>query len=85
MQIYLKDRCTAYHYLLSQRKGTKEAFMSALGEGYFTDFRNVGYIKEDVNGKWEERWQLTDFGEQQAQAYLDLAGLIGMYSQGIKE
>ena len=76
MQVYLKDRCKAYDYLLSERKGTKEAFTRTLGESCFTDFRNVGYIKEDVNGKWEERWQLTDFGEQQAQAYLDLARLM---------
>lgn len=84
MQVYLTDRCTAYNYLLSHRMGTKQAFTSALGEGYFIDFRNVGYIKEGINGKWEERWQLTDFGEQQVQAYLDLAGLIEPYSQGIK-
>ena len=61
----------AYDYFLHKERGFLSDF--EMNKVFFDDFCRVGYIRRGVNGNMQERWQITDFGKSQFQAYLALS------------
>lgn len=64
------DRKEAYKYVLDTDHGFVDEIQIA--EELFNDFCYIGYIHLGMDGNWRERWQITDFGRNQFQSYLEL-------------
>lgn len=63
-------RKESYLYLINTEKGERKELIQNIGENFFDEFRLIGFIKEGMDGKWIERWQLTPFGKMQINSYL---------------
>lgn len=64
------DRGEAYKYVLKEDHGFVDEIR--ISDELFRDFCNIGYIRMGMDGKWRERWQITEFGKEQFQSYLEL-------------
>lgn len=67
-----EQRKIAYNYILNQGYGVRQAVIEMIGENMFHELCIIGFIKEGVDGEGEERWQLSEFGQSQMIAYLEL-------------
>ncbi len=65
----LKKRVEAYEYLSNHKDGTKSDIESEITPKLFEEFCRIGYVQAGMDGNWNERWQITDFGESQIKAY----------------
>ena len=61
----LTKRQIAYKYLLEKRSGYRDELISVITDELFEEFCLIGFITEGMDGEWNERWRLTDFGESQ--------------------
>lgn len=77
-QFMNNPRVNAYEYLLDKECGWRKDAENAVTKKLFRELRNVGYIKEGMDGEWRERWSLTEFGESQIRSYVDL------FKRGVK-
>lgn len=64
------DRGEAYRYILKTEQGFVDEIR--ISEELFKDFCYIGYIRLGMDGKWRERWRITDFGKSQFHSYLEL-------------
>ena len=62
----------AYKYVLTQDHGDVSKFEKDLTPDIFRDFCRLGYIKQGMDSRKEERWKVTDFGRTQLRSYIDL-------------
>lgn len=65
------DRVEAYRAILDSEQHGNVSDLNISRE-LFRNFCLVGYIQQGVDGAWEKRWKLTDFGRTQMQAHLVL-------------
>ena len=77
-------RIEAYEYLNEKKSGLKSEIIKVIKQQLFEEFCLVGFIKEGVDGNWNERWQITDFGKSQVTSHLNLIK-INQKLESIKE
>ncbi|MCM1168542.1 MAG: hypothetical protein NC048_02755 [Bacteroides sp.] len=66
------DRGEAYRYVLCRDNGTTEELESHLSQDIVEDFFSLGYIQRGMDGGWNKRWKLTDFGRIQLNEYVEI-------------
>ena len=66
------NREEAYQYVLDEKHGSVSKLKENLQQEVFNDFLRLGYIKQGMDGEWDERWQLTEFGKEQMESYISL-------------
>lgn len=55
--------------------GTREELIRKIGKDSYDEFCYVGTIKQGMDGRMEQRWQVTPFGRSQVDDYLALCQL----------
>jgi len=65
--IYSREE--AYRYILATECGYTNEI--GIAPELFEEFCLVGYIKQGMDGEWNERWHITDFGRVQIKSYLN--------------
>ena len=69
----INNRIDAYKHILETKCGNKTDLVEKITLELFEEFCLVGYIQEGMDGKWNERWQITSFGASQIQTYLNFS------------
>lgn len=59
------DRVEAYKYVLRHDHGNVADLQKSLSSELFEDFLLLGFIKQGMDSKGTERWQVTIFGRGQ--------------------
>jgi len=67
------SREDAYNYIYTQKCGTQQTLQARIGNELFDELCLIGYIKQGMDGSWNERWEITCFGESQIKAYLNFS------------
>ena len=60
---------TAFEYLMEHKCGSVSELQ--ISEELFNEFCLVVYIRQGMDGSWNERWHLTEHGEHQISSYID--------------
>ena len=68
----IQNRGEAYRYVLYRDHGTTKELKSHLSQDIVDDFFSLGYIQRGMDGEWNERWKITDFGRVQLNEYVEV-------------
>jgi len=71
-------REVAYEYFsLEKNHGSREEIdEKKVSPELFEELCRVGFVSQGVDGRMQDRWQLTDFGKSQIESYLEVSKMI---------
>lgn len=72
IESYENPRVKAYRYIIEEKCGERKMVLKEITPDLFRELLNVGYLKEGMDGDWNKRWRMTEYGEEQIGAYLEL-------------